>query len=172
VYQHGASRFGVRVIFQCCGTVSEKPHCAFVTLCAKRATGSQQKQEQYSSDALCRHGSKYTYEDEPGFNCCKQAISLIERFRLTMGVIANQRTRSTRRSKLRRDNTLRLPSRTDSVLGLGKPNHESGPTLCPYMSKPQPRKLRRPRVSKKYTATLFGGSTNQAWMAVPSFLRS
>src|SRR6266700_946569 len=35
-YQHGTSRFGVRVILQCGGTESEKPHFAFVTRCANR----------------------------------------------------------------------------------------------------------------------------------------
>lgn len=34
--QHGTSRFGVRVTFQYCGTLSEKPHFAFVTLCANK----------------------------------------------------------------------------------------------------------------------------------------
>src|SRR5579872_957372 len=48
--------------------------CVRHALC-KRATGSQQKQEQYSSDALCRHGSKYTYEGRTGIQLLR-AIAL------------------------------------------------------------------------------------------------
>ena len=48
--------------------------CVRHALC-KRATGSQQKQEQYSSDALCRHGAKYTYEGQTGIHLLQSALS-------------------------------------------------------------------------------------------------
>src|ERR1700685_2745704 len=63
-----------------------------------------------------------------------------------------------------RGNTLRLPTKTCSVLQRDRSNNQCVPTFFLCTSKPRRRKKRISRVSSKYSA-----STNQAWITVPFY---